>query len=162
MNGLLDNQTSGNDWETPIHAMLHQRGQDAPPMWPTAKQRSIIQDFEQQMEDFEHDYREHVDQVRKLYVLPSDTSVLDFLNDHRALPQLLIAAIPRLRRLFPDAVFALRATSDQNGWQNLYTDVLWPGDAIEALRLIDQFEDEWWIANSHFGRGSLTFTYRLV
>jgi len=96
------------------------------------------------------------------YAIPADGSVAEFLDNHRALPEILLAAVPHLRRYFPNEVFALRVDSDEFGWQNLYVDVLWPGEAMEAVRLLDQFGDEWWMANSQPSGGALTFTYRLV
>jgi hypothetical protein len=163
VNGILDDQTSGNDWSIPIPAMLHERMQHLPLETPiTHRQSSFIRDVETQMQQFESDYQAAVAEVRRLYVLPSDTSVLDFLNDHRALPQLLIEAAPQLKKYFADTVFTLRTTSDEYGWQNLYADAMWTGDARGAIQLLDQFEDEWWIANSRPARGALTFTYRLL
>lgn len=111
---------------------------------------------------FEQEYQGRLKDVRKLYVLPSDGSVENFLSCHRALLQILISAMPQLRKFFPDTVFALRADSDEYGWENLYVDALWRYGAIEAFELLDSFSDEWWIANSRPARGTLTFTYRLV
>lgn len=45
MNGLLDNQTSGNEWGSPIEAMLHERAQELPLPWPAATQQSILKRF---------------------------------------------------------------------------------------------------------------------
>jgi hypothetical protein len=163
MNGVLDNQVSGNDWGLPIQAMLHEWKQDMPAETPSIhRQRSFVRDIETQMQQFERDYLSALAGVRKFYVLPTDSSVLDFLNDHRALPQLLIDAAPQLKRYFADTVFTLRATSDEYGWQNLYADAMWAGEASDAIRLLDYFEDEWWIPNCRPARGALTFTYRLV
>jgi hypothetical protein len=114
------------------------------------------------MAEYEREYAEHLSEVPKLYVLPGNGSVEELLNDHRHLPQILIAAMPQLRKLFGDTVFALRTSADEFGWQNLYVDALWPGDAMDAFRLLDKFGDDWWIANSRPARGIITFTYRLV
>ncbi|MDE3186139.1 MAG: hypothetical protein KGM96_01280 [Acidobacteriota bacterium] len=163
MNGVLDNQTSGNDWGIPIHAMLHERIQKVKAETAIShRQCSFIRDVETQMQQFEKEYQAAVAEVRKFYVLPNDLSVLDFLNDHRALPQLLIDAAPQLKKYFGDTVFTLRATSDEYGWQSLYADAMWTGDARDAVRFLDKFEDEWWIPNCRSARGALTFTYRLV
>jgi len=163
MNGVLDNQKSGNDWGSPIHAMLHERIQNIPAETHiTYGQCSFIRDLEAQMQQFERDHQAAIADVRKFYVLPTDLPVLDFLNDHRALPQLLIDAAPQLKRYFADTIFALRAESDEYGWQSLYADALWTGDARDAVTRLDQFEDEWWIPNCLPARGALAFTYRLV
>ena len=134
MNGVLDNQKSGNDWVTPNHAMLHERIQNVPAETATIHpQRSFIRDIEAQMQQFEREYQGAVAEVRKFYVLPTDLSALDFLNDHRALPQLLIDAAPQLKKYFGDTVFTLRATSDEYGWQSLFADAMWAGDAAMPL-----------------------------
>ncbi len=161
MDGLLGSQLSDNDWLTPA-PQIRAHIQDASTTGHTGVQSSILQGLEAQMAQHEREYVAHLEDLAKLYVIPTDGSVTEFLNDHRAVPQILIAGLPHLRKHFPDAVLALRTTSDEFGWENLYVDVLWPGDALEAFRLLDQFGDDWWIANSLQARGALTFTYRLV
>lgn len=162
MNGVFDSQTSGNEWSIPIHVMLHESMQDIPASAQPTRERSFLADIEQQMEVFDKEYRAALAEVRKLYVLPADASVLEFLSNHRAVPQLLIDAVPYLRKYFDGSVFSLRATSDEYGWEDLYVDVMWPGGAREVLQRLDRFEDEWWVANCRTARGALTFTYRLV
>jgi hypothetical protein len=49
MNGIFDNQTSGNDWPGATPAMLHEREQDRIDA-PTARQHGIFDDLERQME----------------------------------------------------------------------------------------------------------------
>jgi hypothetical protein len=164
MNGVIGSQTSSNDWGAPLPFMLHQNIQDAhtPVTSEAARDQLFIGDLERQMAQFEKDYQATLPEVRKRYVLPTDSSVFEFLNDHRGIPQLLIDAFPHLQKYFENTVFALRATCDEYGWENLYVDVLWPSDAGDAIRLLDEFEDEWWLANCRTARGALTFTYRLV
>ena len=162
MDGLLGFQTSGNDWSTTSPPMLHQRAQERCAPRRPAAQSLILENFEVQRAQAEREFAVQLEDLGKVYVIPTDGSTAKFLNDHRALPQILIAALPYLRKYFPKAVLALRATSDEFGWENLYVDVLWPGDALDAFRILGRFGDEWWIANSRPARGALTFTYRLV
>jgi hypothetical protein len=162
MNGVFDKQTSGNDWTPSVRSMLHERQQEQPEPERTHPHRVIFQDLERQMARYEADHDEMVAEVARSYMMPRDNSVQNFLNSHRVLPQLLIQALPRLRERFGDTVFALRAILDEHGWQSLYVDALWAGDAAEAYAAIDRFEDDWWVANSHMAAGHLTFTYRLV
>lgn len=162
MNGLVDSQTSGNDWTPGAQSMLHERIQEVPRSWPNVEQRSLLEQFERQMAHFEDEFQAHLEDVRRMYLLPPDGSVEEFLSSHRALPQVLVSAVPQLKRIFPGTLFELRAESDEYGWENLYVDALWRGDALEAFDLLDRFGDEWWIANSDSARGALTFTYRLV
>lgn len=162
MNGVFDKQTSGNDWTQVIGAMLHEREQDQIAPVSPKRQRHILHDLEQQMVRHEQEHITMVEEVARNFAVPRDNSVQNFLSAHRVLPQFLIQALPHLREHFGNVVFALRATSDEYGWQRLYVDALWPGDSIEAFRAIDRFQDAWWIANSHMTAGHLTFTYRLV
>lgn len=162
MNGVFDKQTSGNDWTPVIHSMLHQREQEQLPKQQLEQQRIVLDDLEQQMARYEADHQAMLGEVARCYVMPKDNSVRRFLNAHRALASILLQALPRLRDQFGDTVFALRQTSDEDGWQNLCIDAIWSGNAAEAYAAIDRFEDAWWVANSHMGAGRLIFTYRLV
>src|SRR5271170_3104226 len=157
---FLDNQVSGNSWNQPPIPMAYQESQQAAIRTEPRLQRDILRDLERQMAGFDADHRALVNEIRKSYVLPKDSSVADFLDAHRTIPALLIQAVPHLREFLGNTVFALRAASDEYGWEALYADALWPGDAHDAAVAIDRFEDAWWIANSHAASGSLTFTYR--
>ncbi len=161
MNGVFDNQTSGNDWTPSVRSMLHERRQDRPEKEPSHRQQ-VLDGLEQQMVRYEADHHAMVAEVARSFTMPRDNSVQAFLNTHRVLPQLLIQALPRLRARFGDTVFALRSTSDEYGGQILYVDALWPGDAVDAYAALDRFEDDWWVANSHMAAGHLSFAYRLV
>jgi hypothetical protein len=162
MNGVFDKQTSGNNWTPVVGPMLHEREQDqlVPP--EARRQHLIFNEYERQMARHEQDHLTMVTEVARNYVMPRDNSVQAFLNSHRVLPQLLIQALPQLRGHFGNVVFALRATSDEHGWQRLYVDAMWQGSSADAFQAIDRFQDAWWIANSHMAAGHLTFTYRLV
>lgn len=111
---------------------------------------------------FEKEHRSAVAELERNYIFSQETHVKDFLRSHRTLPQLLMAALPHLRQQFGNIVFSLRAVSDDYGWQIMYVDALWTGQATDALAAMDRFEDEWWVANSSAAAGSLHFTYRLV
>jgi hypothetical protein len=162
MNGVFNKQTSDNDWSPVVGAMLHEREQDR--MSPVAplRQQHILDDLEQQMTRHQQEHVTIVNEIARNFAMPRDNSVQEFLSSHRVLPQFLIQAMPHLREHFGDVVFALRAASDEYGWQQLYVDALWPGDSTEAFLAIDRFQDAWWIANSQKTAGQLTFTYRLV
>jgi hypothetical protein len=161
MNGIFDNQTSGNDWPGATPAMLHEREQDRIDA-PTARQHGIFDDLERQMERHEQEHRVMVTEITRAFLMPRDNSVEEFLSSHRTLPQFLIQALPHLREFFGDVLFSLRATGDEYGWQQLYVDIHWAGTSDEAFQAIDRFQDGWWIAHSNMTAGHLTFTYRLV
>jgi hypothetical protein len=163
MNGVFDNQTSGNDWTSTVGSMLHEREQDQLEPEIVRHQRNVLDNFEREMSRYEIDHRATVAEVAKSYVMPRDNSVQDFLDSHRMLPQLLIQANSHLQKAFGDTtVFSLRATCDEYGGQSLFVDALWPGNAADAYAALDRFEDNWWVAHCHMAVGHLNFTYRLV
>lgn len=101
--------------------------------------------------------------VRRHYVLPSDSTVMTFLTQHRMLPPILLEAAPQLEVCFgAQAVFTLRAPIDESGSQTLYSVAMWPGDVSEVREALRKFDDTWWIDHSREALGYLTFTYELV
>jgi hypothetical protein len=162
-NQLIDNhQPTGSNWGPVVLAMFERGIQETPSLPEQPTTISVLASLEEQMMAFEKEYVSNVAELARHYIFSQEASVKDFLRSHRALPQLLLSALPHLRRHFGNIVFSLRAASDDDGWQALYVDALWPGHATDALAAIDQFEDQWWIANSSAAAGSLNFTYRLV
>lgn len=164
MNGVLDSQTSGNDWSRPSPEMIFQdyQGPVASAV-PPNRQRSIFHDFEQQMAQFEANHQAVLTEVQKSYVIPKDSPVRDFFKSHRTIPQLLTQAAPRLKEYFGvGTVFSLRTQVDEYGSQTLYAVVRWPGDVHAVRAALENFDDHWWIANSRQAAGDLTFTYELV
>jgi hypothetical protein len=163
MSDLLDyQQTSGNDWSTVRTGLLYHEFQETGDAPAPRLQLADFIHLEEQMVRFQADHEALISELRKHYILESGPSVEEFFRNHRTLPQLLNQAVPILRLRFGDTVFILRVTADEYGWQTLYVVAIWPGKAHDALAAIDEFEDAWWIANSHSASGSLNFTYQLV
>ena len=97
------------------------------------------------------------------FVMPSDSSVLDFLEDHRVIARTLAEAAPRLREYFGEStVFSLRRAFDELGGRTLYAVVLWPGKPQDVRSALRRFDDEWWFTRSRQTSGKLVFTYELV
>jgi hypothetical protein len=171
MNGLLDSQTSGNDWTKPTPEFLHQVFQGATPV-STAKIHiplveplglRLQEHLEQEMARFEADHQTVISQLQKSYVLSNDRSVKAFLKSHRTIPHLLIQALPHLKQYFgASTVFTLRAIADEDGPQTLYAVVMWPGHVNDVRNALQNFDERWWIASSRQASGNLTFTYELV
>lgn len=160
MNVYLESQVSGNDWAEPmledfLRFASSPRGVDSG--------QSSLNNYEDQMAEFESDHRNIIHEVLKLYVLSNDEAVKEFLDGHRTIPQLLIQAAPRLQEHFGEAtVFSLRVVVDEHDWQTIYAVVIWPGKAEDVVTALDEFEENWWIQNSNPASGDLTFTYELV
>jgi len=93
----------------------------------------------------------------------ADASVQDFLTEHRAIPQLLLEAVPKLKFYFGGtAVLSLRATIDEAGSRTLYAVVMWPGKFQDVREALADFDNGWWMARAGEAAGYLTFTYELV
>ena len=102
-------------------------------------------------------------ELRKHYVLPSDSSVSTFLSQHRGLSAILLDAIPQLKKYFgSSAIFRLSAPVDEAGMRSLYAVVIWPGKVREVRNALDRFDEDWWLTHSHLASGYLVFTYELV
>ena len=104
-----------------------------------------------------------LNEVRKHYVLPADSSVLNFLAEHRSIPQILLGATQQLEASFgTDAVFELRAPIDEAGSRTLYVVAMWPGRSQDVRNALAKFDNDWWMARAGQAAGYLTFSYELV
>jgi len=101
--------------------------------------------------------------IRKHYIFTADASVTGFLAEHRAIPQILLEAVPHLKMYFGgQAVFSLRAPIDEAGSRTLYATAIWPGELRSAREALAKFDSNWWMARARQAAGYLTFKYELV
>ncbi len=163
MNVYERTQISGIKWDIPSTARAYRRHQEAPIPDPRAQETDILADAERQMAQFEAQHEATLREIAKNYTMPGDSSVQSFLRNHRTIPQLLVEAIPYLKRCFGGlAVVALRASIDESGAQMLYALVMWPGEVNHARQSLERFDDDWWIAHSRQASGYLSFSFELV
>jgi hypothetical protein len=163
MNACQEGQISGNQWPEYNSAMLHRAGRVAPILPEAPQATAMLAGLERQMGDFAAEHEATLLEVRKSYVLPSDSSVVTFLTEHRTVPSLLLEAAPQLRRAFGTAtIFNLRTLIEESGSRTLYAVAMWPGTIREVRKALAWFDDAWWIAHSRQASGYLTFTYELV
>lgn len=134
------------------------------PRWSVPQQdTAIFECLEKQMAEFAVQHRARLDELRKHYVLPGDSSVIDFLSEHRTIPEILLNAAPQLRSCFgADAVLNLRAPIDEAGSRTLYAVVIWSCAFRDVRNALDRFDSEWWLAHARQAGGHLVFTYELV
>jgi hypothetical protein len=163
VNAYQEPQSSGIHWPDRTPVLLYQPFQAAP-RWPEPRQRAaIFEDLEKQMAEFAAEHAAALNEVRRYFVLPADSSVSTFLSGHRTIPQMLLEAAAHLRACFgAGAVFNLRAPIDESGSQTLYVVAMWPGNVRDVRRALATFDDAWWIAHSRRASGYLAFTYELV
>lgn len=159
----LDRQVSGNNWSRPLLPTVDEDFEQREIAPETSIHLGILRDIEDQMARFEARHTEALRELRQQYVLPSDSSVANFLREHRSILELLLLAAPQLKLHFGiNAVLALRVSVAESGERTLYAVALWPGEILAASKALDKFDDAWWIANSRQASGNLYFTYELV
>ncbi len=104
-----------------------------------------------------------MEEVRKFYDLLDYFAISSFLKRHRALPELLLAALPQLKRHFGlETVFRLTISVDESGSQTLYATARWLGAISDVMAAMENFDNAWWIAHSREADGYLNFTYELA
>ena len=124
---------------------------------------ALIESVEKQMAEFAAQHEAVLNEVRKYYALPAESSVRDFLTEHRTLPYILLEAVPQLKTYFgAAAIFSLRTPTDDAGSRTLYAVVMWPGKSRDVRQALARFDDSWWIAHSRQASGYLAFTYELM
>jgi hypothetical protein len=163
VNAYQEVQSSGIHWPARPPACLYQPFQAAP-RWTEPRQRAaIFEGLEKQMVEFAAEHEAVLNDVRKHYILPADASVRDFLTEHRAIPQILLEAVPRLKAYFGgNAIFNLRAPIDEAGSRTVYAVAMWPGELRDVRDALAKFDSDWWMARAGQAAGYLTFTYELV
>jgi hypothetical protein len=115
------------------------------------------------MAEFAAQHEAILSEVRKNYVLPADSSVLNFLTEHRTIPEILLGAAQQLKACFgSDAVFNLRAPIDESGSRILYAVAMWQGKSQDVRDALAKFDRDWWMARAGQAAGYLAFTYELV
>jgi hypothetical protein len=164
MNAYQEPQTSGNLWppRAPVFALdqpLHQAQVHEKPKQGNA----ICDDLEKQMAAYNAEHEAMLKALLLHFVMPTDSSVTKFLTEHRGIPQLLLQAVPHLKSCFgPDAIFNLRAPTDESGSRTLYAVAMWPGKAQDVRNAVTRFDNDWWMSYAGQAAGYLTFTYELV
>ena len=158
MNAYMSSQDSGISWPPPLYPViqecLHPYRRPAEPQTERQEHKSKFSGVPA---------KTAIDEVRRHYVLPVDSSVLSFLTDHPAIVQILLAATPRLKQYFgTSTIFSLRTPVDESGVRTLYAVVIWAGEIRDVRNALARFDDEWWLAHSRQAPEYLVFTYELV
>ncbi len=163
MNSLLEYpQLNGEDWTGYRSGIGQSPSQQSLAVSKLKKQPGSVIPF-RGLADQELEHAKSLPELRKLYVLPSDDTVPDFLFGRRSLSQLIIDAKQHLEQYFGvETVFSLQCSIDDSGAQTLYVVAMWPGKATEAKAALDNFDEHWWLSNPRPSSGLLAFTYELV
>jgi hypothetical protein len=162
MNAYQEVQTSGNNWDPQTYNVQCASTQESPTRPTPRPYAAMFNGLERQMSAFAVEHEAFLQEVRKHFVMPADSSVTTFLTEHRSVPQALLEAAGHLKECFgADTVFRLRTTVDEAGSRALDAGVIWPGSVGDVRTALAKFDD-WWLAQLRPGAGYLTFTYELV
>jgi hypothetical protein len=162
MNAYQEVQTSGNNWVPPARDMQYRSIQESRTRSTPQPYAAIFDGSERQMSTLAVEHEASLQEIRKHFVMPADSSVTTFLTEHRSITQTLLEAAGHLKECFgADTVFRLGTTVDEAGLQTLHAAVIWPGGVANARTALARFDD-WWLAQVRPGAGYLTFTYELV
>ncbi len=123
---------------------------------------SPFDDLESQLPEVSEKRQSALSEIRKSFVFRDEEAVTSFLRDHRTIAQLLLEALPALKKFFGvETVFELKVLTEEDGSREMYAMAEWPGPAREAMRALDNFIENWWIERSGTVGGRLNFTYEL-
>jgi hypothetical protein len=137
MNGVLDEQTSGNDWGANRSAMLHEGLQRASWAVPAPNvQQFEIDDLERQMSEQDDEFGKMLGILRHTFVFTNQSDVECFLRANRALPAILLEAGSYFCAAFPDVPLALDIMTDEGAPHTIYALALWRGDRAKAKQAL--------------------------
>jgi len=157
-----DLQISGNNW-TGVTPDLLAQAASAPKTIDLRRRPHLFETLEQEMAIFANEHEHSLGDVQRNYVVSDGASVLNFLTQHRAIPQLALEAIPRLREFFGNStVFSLRIVSEDADSTTLFAVVMWRGSVIDVRAALARFDEAWWLHHARQASGQLVFTYELI
>jgi hypothetical protein len=128
-----------------------------------AKFERQVAQKEKQQEAWRHrGQQREFDEIRRAYVFVEPSSIKAFLQEHRALPELLLDAIPWLKRSFGDsATIQLQLMAEEDEPSTLYALILWTDTLESAQEALSRFDETWWLSNCRRASGNLIVDYEL-
>ena len=163
MNGVLDEQTSGNQWDFRSRTMLHESLHPDFSPTPNAKvQLFVIDDWEQQMAAHDGDFAATLKTLQQFFIFTNPEDVENFLRSHRSLVPILLDAAPHFRQSFAQAPLALDIMNDEGAPRTIYALALWRGNRADAKAALNTFDDQFWLDNLRKAAGRIVFDYELL
>jgi hypothetical protein len=163
MNGALDSQVSGNQWEHVPLRMLHDVLRQTNPMAVAQKdQQLFIEDLERQMADHDADFAEIITILKRLFVFTEQEEVEAFLRSNRVLTTILIDSATPFAEAFPKTPIALDVMTEEGAPRTIYALALWHGERSTAKQALNAFDERWWLANMRKAAGRIVFDYELM
>lgn len=123
-----------------------------------------LEGYELEMAAFQAEHKRSLAEIERQFIFDGDrTPIVEFLDQHRTIPQIVLESVVPLKQQFgPDVNFMLRAPLEDDGLRMLYVVVPWAGTVEAARDALARFDEAWWLAHSYQASGHLTFVYELV
>jgi hypothetical protein len=98
------------------------------------------------------------------YILQKSSCVINFIKEHQELISLLNEAYKELRKYFLSEDLRLKLVSDPEiaGDQQLFVYIFTALPVTDALKNIDEFDEQWWLDRVDRANGLLNFNLRFV
>lgn len=162
MNGIIDDQTSGNDW-TPRRRMLHEGMAQPVSANPSPHiQHAVLESLEQQMDQAETELHRMLEELARTFVFSDREDVKTFLRSNRGIPSILIESTPHFRRAFSNVPLVLDVATEEGAPRTIYVLAQWKGERAQAKRSLREFDEHWWLDNLAKAGGKIVFDYELV
>lgn len=128
----------------------------------TKFERQVAQQEKQQLADLCEEQQRELGALRQAYVFADSSLVRTFLREHRALPVLLLDAVPWLKSAFGDtATLQLQLMIEEDEPTALCGLVLWTDSLASAQEALRRFDESWWLNNCRRASGNLVFDIEL-
>lgn len=142
-------------------------GRSVVPAQETLAATSLFSDalngFEQEMKRFTAEQARDFERLKREYVFEDPAATENFLTKHRSLVEVLIDAVPHMRRCFGGEItLKIRVVFEDAGPTTVSAVALWEGTLNSATESLAQFDESWWLDNVKRARGRIVFDYELA
>jgi hypothetical protein len=101
--------------------------------------------------------------LESLYVIDNHAAVDAFLQQHRSVTTLLLAAPEALNTaLGESSIRVLKLLCDDDGGKSLFCYIMIASDLPTAMRALQAFDEDWWLARCAQVAGRLNFDVELI
>jgi hypothetical protein len=164
MNGLLDSQTSSNNWGLAAQSMLHECIQaDTQRRTNWSYDHSMFKDMERQILFGETEFQDTLDMLKSRFIFSNAEAVKDFLKTHRGLAAVLLEAAPYMAKAFGEKTpLALEIMPEDGLPHTIYALAMWRGECARSRNALNNFDESWLMRNLKKAAGRIVFDYELI
>ncbi|HZY72179.1 MAG TPA: hypothetical protein VFE22_03620 [Edaphobacter sp.] len=164
MNGLLDAQTSSNNWGLLAQSMLHEHFQvDTSKRVAWTCDHSMFSDRDPQIPFDKTDFQDTLDTLKRRFIFGNTEAVEDFLKAHRGVVPVLLEAAPYMAKAFGEETPLTLEIMPEDGLpRTIYALAMWSGERTQSREALNSFDELWLIRNLKKAAGRIVFDYELI